>query len=216
MVKAGHRPIGFLEPDGVAVDDRSGCPCGSYSVDERKHESGHLRWSLGVRVPTAVVWPHGLPIAVITEDAPAAWQNLAHEAAVVAQRHGGYDFASFPRYRKRHRWEPRERETRAYLYHVDGRVVGFLSSMDDPVIGHWDLATDKTANSEQHPVVPSVGVLFVAQRWRRHGIATALVRAVAADRSVLVEELPWFTPLTKDGRALARTLNAAAGKVLLA
>jgi GNAT superfamily N-acetyltransferase len=219
-----HQVLGFCsDADRARRPDRlEACPCGYGWLDrDRSHGPQHLAWSLGVPVPEPLDWPQELPIAVVSQAAPAAWQNLAHRCAVVAARAQGHDASSFPRYhRPRGGWLPREQvPVRAYLYRIDRSVVGCLTSMPDPVVGWIDAATDTITQlpaTAPHPVRPSIGVIFVAQRWRRRGVATALVHALAEDHGIAVEDLPWYTPLSAEGRATARAICAASGRAWLA
>jgi len=214
--------------DAAALPD---CACGWGRYDpEGKHDGQahrrkHLAWSAGLPVPKALLGEWSGRIAVVADDAPMPWQRLAYECARIARADGGYDGAAFP-YPARTRTRSgrfAEPATLALLMRTDStrepaHVVGMLFTSDDPVAGWLDIATDEHQSFPAGPgrsIRPTVAVTFTAVGYRRQGIASALVRALADYRGVSVTELSWLTPLSEPGKALAAKLNQASDRIWL-
>lgn len=56
-------------------------------------------------------------------------------------------------------------------------------------------------------VRPEVGLIFVAKEWRRTGVATAFVQALASDAGMTTADITWEQPFTEAGEALARAVS---------
>lgn len=201
------RSVEFVSHNGAPnIPDRNTCECGATintTLETRHHDRQHMDWHMGVRVPRTVNWSHE-PIAVVSPRSPHHWQQVAHQCALVAKRAGRYDFPPFPRPTKHA--IPQEPTPFAFLYHIDGRVVGYLAATHRG--GHWlHHEENETVASTDPTIRPSVDLVFVANRWRRAGIARALVTALAAHSKTSPTELAWALPFTAQGRALADSLG---------
>lgn len=183
------------------------CPCGyrapwsDYSTEG--HDRHHMRWSTGVPVSANLGWRFR-DIAIVTTSSSKVWRQVAHSCAQVARVHGGYDFSSFTV-----GVGPTESpiNERAYLYRAHGKIVGYLKASEENRNGHWDYVGDERIPLSDGTTRPSVNLIFVADVWRRHGIATSLVRALAGDSGVEVDEVSWSMPISDRGKALIRSLS---------
>lgn len=196
-------PVVFVESHARSrKNDR--CPCGSaraLETDDSRHVQRHMRWATGVPVPRTLTW-HGENIAVVTATSPVRWRELAHKCALLPKRENGYDFASF----SVGDGTPSEDNLRAYLYRLEGRVVGFVSAIDTDVAQWRSFEPPKVRpQPTDGRLRPVVNVIFTAHVWRRQGIAKELVEAIAADAELPVSEIAWNTPLSTAGSALARS-----------
>jgi hypothetical protein len=186
------------------------CPCGNSTADQRAHAARHMRWAEGHPIPAPLedVWPLGT-VAVVTTASPARWRWLAYELAEVARRAGGYDAASFPvpsRLRG-----PDAENTRALLYRHGAVVAGYLVLVDAQTAGRYGFNTGRSAAAGADQARPTVGLVFVAYHQRRGGIGRALVQAAAAQAHAAPSGLAWWSPLTDDGAALARSVVGGEG-----
>jgi len=190
--------VRFLPADNL---DRP-CPCG-WGGDDKRHDRQHVRWSAGIPIPSRLIFVR--PIAVIDVMAPMAWRKLAYECARIAQRDGRYDFSSFPSPSEEP--EPSNVNLRAVLLATWSRVIGYLSVVDSIRNASWDFNPSSTLSYGDDTLRPQVNLIFVAKEWRRRGVATALVRAMAADAKTEVAEISWSQPFSTAGQALAKSLS---------
>lgn len=198
-------PVVFVESQARSrKHDR--CPCGSakaLDTDDSRHAERHIRWATGVPVPRTLNWDRE-NIAVVTPTSPVRWRELAYKCALLPKRENGYDFASFAV----GDGTPSEDNLRAYLYRLEGRVVGFVSVFDTDV-AQWRAFEPSKVRSQPTDgrLRPVVNVIFTAHIWRRQGIAKELVEAIAADAELPVSEIAWNTPLSTAGSALAKSTS---------
>jgi hypothetical protein len=150
-------------------------------------------------------------VAVVRLTSPIAWRRVAYNLARLAQRAEGYDFPSFPPPAGRARDD--QEHTRAFLYCEGPTAVGYLVAADQPTGARWDFTQEEVPPGPDHQVRPTVGLAFTCFHWRRQGIASALVRAVAQHANVPTSGLAWDTPFTEEGEALARTFAGDDGRV---
>ena len=164
-----------------------------------------MHWSTGVPIPRTLEWLGG-DIAVVTATSPLRWRKPATRCALPPKRENGYDFASFVV----GDGESSATNARAYLYRSADPVIGFAAIHDD------DHAHRCTHDAEPKGVVaqaphsqhrPTVDVIFTADIWRRHGIARALVDAVAADSDVTAADVTWLPPFSDAGLVLAKSID---------
>jgi GNAT superfamily N-acetyltransferase len=87
------------------------------------------------------------------------------------------------------------------------RVIGYLSASDVSHNASWDYRPDTRVTYVDDVVRPQVGLISVAKEWRRTGVATALVRALASDAGMTTDDITWEQPFTEAGKALARTVS---------
>ncbi len=193
-------PVRFV--DAARVGAPGDCPCGGSSSDN--HDRLHMLWREGVPIPKTAFFRR--EVAVVETTTPRQWRKLAYECARVAKRDGGYDFSSFDSPAAEP--EPSPDRLRAYLFRAGGRAVGFLSVMDSHRNAWLDFAAGKTSDAVES-VRPRVNLIFVAERWRRQGVATSLVTAMAEDSGVPLDAVSWGMPFTREGRKLAGSLHPA-------
>jgi hypothetical protein len=190
--------IRYLPGDDLERD----CPCG-WQGHGHLHDGQHARWSLGIPIPPGMSFDH--PIAVVDTMAPKRWRTLAYECGRLARADGGYDMVSFPH--PSGDPEPSEDNLRAYLFATRSHVIGYLSADDVGNNAAWDF-DPRTSSSNPDPAIrPRVGLIFVADEWRRRGVATSLVRAMAADAGIGVTDIAWQWPFSDAGQTLAQSLS---------
>jgi hypothetical protein len=195
--------VRHLDSARIAGDS---CPCGWHN-ESSQHERQHVAWSVGILIPARTEFV--TPIAVVDTMAPKAWRSLAYACARIAQRDGRYDFASFESPQEVPR--PHEKDLRVYLLATKIRVIGYLSVTTSTLNASWDFQPGTSLIANDSEPRAQIGLIFVAKEWRRHAVAATLVRALAADTGVGVQDLAWALPFTAAGEALARSLSP--GKV---
>jgi GNAT superfamily N-acetyltransferase len=187
------------------------CPCGwglweeGYAPNRQRHAAWHLDWATGVRVPDRVILspPTGRPWgdvrAIRGDDRGQANRRLAYRMARLFQREGGYDFPAVSDARVA------DRPQTVYVRETGERLIAaaFVFAAE-----RWSLWSGGDDYGHPEPGnAPEIGAIWVAFHYRRQGVASDLVREVAAAEGVAVADLCWFGPLTDEGKALAFSLS---------
>ncbi|WP_158933530.1 GNAT family N-acetyltransferase [Streptomyces sp. NRRL S-1868] len=199
----GATPVQFR---AVEAPNGNDCPCGMKLhepwEDDRTHTDHHTAWALGFRVPKNLMWLEDL--AVVTSQSPIAWRKLAHQIARIPQRENRYDFNSWAHLGES---EATPDNVRAYLLKANERVIGFLNAHDTEQHRGWDLADKSQYGDEDDTLRPRIGLVWVADVYRRQGVGAMLVRALADDFGCQVRDVSWSTPISDAGLRLARRLS---------
>jgi GNAT superfamily N-acetyltransferase len=191
------------------VSPAGSCECGwlSGSWNIRPHNRWwHPRFADGLPLPKAVQ-AQG-PYLVVPANGASPEGKVAYTMARIAQRAGGYDFASFPRHGRGGSDWVQYRLT-AYLRVVASVVVAYCSVL---YVSEWarfqDMGDKWTVveryTGERQPVV---NLIFVCKNWRRRGVATELVGRVAADSGLAAKDVVWGLPFSDDGMKLMQAIT---------
>lgn len=199
----GATPVDFFSS---AAGPSRDCSCGSRHRsghgDFKSHETQHLRWSLGVRIPGTVAWGVG-DIALVTTTSSVRWRRLTREVARAPQRENGYDQPS---------WDVGERpehspiHRRAYLMRFDAYVIGYLVAADRPNHFRWDFGVGRVDPTPDLRIRPSLDLIWIAASHRRQGLGKLLVERFAADARCDVADISWSWPLSEHGKGLVRNV----------
>ena len=199
----GAAPVQFCNVETPIDDD---CPCGMSlqepTDDGKAHTAHHAAWAFGAQVPKNLEWSADL--AVVTTQSPIAWRRLAYKVARMPQKENHYDFRSWS-----HLGEPEltPDNMRAYLLKANGCVIGYLSAHDTNQHLRWDLIDGSRYGDEDDALRPRINLIWVADVYRRQGIGTTLVQALADDFGCQVADVSWSSPISYAGRHLARRLS---------
>ena len=196
------------------------CSCGttlseSPSVGEKvRHARRHKQWAQGIPLPPRL--PDPGDVLIVPGNARVSLRMLAYRMARVSQRAGGHLFVSF-QYPTRRAADWEQWGVKAYLAVRERTMVGYLVSRLKWSWTDFDLATPEVLfdTSPHLERKAAVDMVFVCANFRRQGIATSLVRAMAADHGVTPRELVWQTPFNPEGLALVRSFSPD-GKILVA
>ncbi|WP_369271124.1 GNAT family N-acetyltransferase [Streptomyces sp. R11] len=199
----GATPVQFRT---VELASREKCPCGM-SLREtwgngKGHTTHHAAWAFGVTVPKNLEWWGDL--AVVTSQSPIVWRRLAYQVGRIPQKENGYDFNSWS-----HLGEPESTpdNVRAYLLKANGYVIGYLNAHDTSQHRRWDLIDGSRYGNEDDTLRPRIGLVWVADVYRRQGIGAKLVQNLADDFGCQVADVSWSTPISDAGQRLARRLS---------
>ncbi|MEJ8643725.1 GNAT family N-acetyltransferase [Streptomyces sp. MS1.HAVA.3] len=199
----GATPVQFRTLK-TPTDDK--CPCGmrlrDFQDDGKAHSTHHTAWTFGTPAPKNLDWWGDL--AVVTTQSPIAWRRLAHQVARMPQKENHYDFASWS-----HLSEPEETpdNVRAYLLRSNGCVIGYLNAHDTDRHRRWDLIDESEYGEEDDILRPCIGLIWVADAYRRQGVGATLVQALADDFGCQVADVSWSNPISGAGRRLARRIS---------
>lgn len=196
------------------------CPCGWGNEDydrrrETRHAAKHLQWDRGLQIPDRLAGYACISkpnIVTVRWDAEIPLRKLAYDMARLAQRSGHYDFPSFTYPVRRVSHETAESQETAYLYWTSGgnRSVGYVVVDKVSAWGEWKVGSESRIPIHQHDYQRSrMGLIWVANGWRRQGIASAMVRKVAETHETDVAELVWQAPFTDVGLKFAQALVMA-------
>ena len=194
------------------------CTCGSLlpdapsSVEKGRHTRRHKQWEVGIPLPPRMPDPGGL--LMVRGDASIRLRMLAYRMARLVQRAMGHMYVSF-QYAERRTPDWAQWRTVAYIAVRERVMVGYLVSRMTVAWGEADLAEpDAVVNTTGHVEhKPLVDLVFVCPGFRRQGIASALVQAMAEDRGASPGELLWRPPFGVEGLGLVKRFNQ--GKVLV-
>ncbi|MGW5099196.1 GNAT family N-acetyltransferase [Streptomyces sp. NPDC004100] len=199
----GAEPVRFDNVDMETADD---CPCGMSLNDQwdvgKVHSAHHAAWTFGIRVPKNLMWPGNL--AVVKPNSPISWRKLAAKAGRMPMKENHYDFNS---------WgyvdEPEEasENDRAFLLQANDHVIGYLVGTDVSEHIQWDLIDGSRYGVKDDTLRPRIGLIWIAGSYRRQGLGSKLVQALADDFGCQVEDVSWSTPISDAGRHLARQLS---------
>ncbi|MFD7450985.1 GNAT family N-acetyltransferase [Kitasatospora sp. NPDC059827] len=199
----GAVPVQFRR---VETPTSVACRCGMSLQDAwdrgKEHSIHHAAWALGIQVPKNLEWRTNL--AVVTTESPIAWRKLAYQVARVPQRENHYDFNSWSYLEEP---EPTPDNVRAYLLEANGYVIGYLTADDTSQHVRWDLIAKSKHGGRDDTLRPRVGLIWVADVYRRQGIGATLVQALADDFGCPIADVSWQSPLSESGRHLARRVS---------
>ncbi|MFD4864604.1 GNAT family N-acetyltransferase [Streptomyces sp. NPDC058412] len=199
----GAEPVQFRAAETPAIEK---CPCGmrlgEAEYGGQTHALDHAAWAFGARVPKNLEWRADL--AVVTTQSAVAWRKLAYQVARLPQRENHYDFPSWS-----HLGEPKVTpdNVRAYLLQTNGSVIGYLNAYDTDKHRHWDLADGSPYGDEDETLRPVIGLVWVADAYRRQGVGATIVQALADDFGCQVADVSWSSPISDAGRRLARRIS---------
>jgi hypothetical protein len=202
------------------VDHYDRCPCGWVHLvkNRTEHAARHLDWHEGILLrpsikPRPLIYPGRGGFMFVSAEASMGWQQLAYDMARMAKREGGWDGVSFP-YPSTQRRFSDDDDVQAALYLRDGSsgiyAIGFVSLYNASYISRWHPITKVQEKMEGMRRI-RLGPIWVANGWRRHGVASALIESVAAGVGVDPSELAWSIPFTDAGLALATTFSDPEG-----
>lgn len=195
--------LGTLLADGRY----DGCPCGTGaryfgegSGARTRHANWHLAWDRGAPIPAAVFWFDSL--AIVTGESNVAERKIGYQLGRLFQKENHYDFPMAPDPRS---WPGNLSEVLIAVYH--GHAIGGLFTYPTLRYGVWD-GTDGTVefNVRLTEPQPMISGIWVARGYRRRGVGTALVGALAEYAAIPPHDLIWGVPFSDDGKALALTV----------
>jgi len=189
------------------------CACGlSYvrelASDEELHGRVHAEFHSGAELHLPVALAsigsvHGYPIVVADMRTPLATRRALARIALVAQR-------SMPDFPIGYDGSLTDDDDRLFVVLANDRMIAMaITSLDD---SYWVLQWRENlrlelVGTEQLPDQrQKVSRVWVANQFRRRGIARGLIDSVATLFRRRAHELGWELPLTTDGRRLLRTL----------
>lgn len=190
----------------LAERDRMyGCPCGTgarYFGEgvraQTRHARWHLQWDRGVSVPLTVGWFDSL--AVVTSESTKPERSIAYDLGRLFQREQHYDFPMLP---GPDTWKRGELHQALIAVH-NQRAIGLLVVYPQTRWGEWDGSDGRVSLAvDSLEPLPGIAGIWVARGYRRMGVGTALVDALAQHADVPRSELLWSMPLSEDGQALA-------------
>lgn len=182
------------------------CACGMNLTapgdGENEHATHHAAWSIGIRPPKNLAWRGDM--AVVTTESPIAWRKLAYQLGRMPRRENSYDFNSWS-----HLGEPVKTldNVRAYLLKANGYVIGYLNAHDVDEHRRWDLLDGSKYSDSDDTLRPQIGLIWVADCYRKKGVGAILVQALADDFGCQAAEVSWSTPVSDAGRRLARRVS---------
>lgn len=215
MTTFGDRPDSLGLRERFARDDLwHGCPCGTgerYFGEgtgaRTRHAHWHLEWDRGALVPSSVFWFDSL--AIVTGESSMAERKLAYKLGRLFQREQHYDFPMVPDPRS---WPGELHQVLLAVHNC--RAIGVLISYTTQSWGLWDgkPGTVEFTSSSTVPV-PEISGIWVARSYRRRGVGTALVDALAAYADLAPALLVWGLPFSDNGKALALSIGGDAVRV---
>jgi GNAT superfamily N-acetyltransferase len=187
---------------------RSGCPCGweGYAMTGRSgvdaaHARKHLQWARGVPLPARIAfWDDSL--LVVHQDSQAVFVTFAYDVGRFFQREGGYDFA--PLRRRVTDW-CYDGEPVAYLAIWQGRAIGLAVLDTRPRWGYCVTDGEGRIQLDVETPLRSVGAVWVAHDYRRHGVGRRLIQAAAEAEGLTPQTLGWALPFSEAGARLAES-----------
>lgn len=191
------------------------CPCGQggyYGMcggSEAKHAHAHLNWATGIRLNERqdVLFvcrnDRSNTMLVVDSGSDQPLRKLAYDVARLFQREQGYDFPMVPH--PSSFWT--EDNGTAYLAIFRRRAIALLVVQSVPRWGYYDNVNEngRIPFDQIHPA-RSIAGIFTCGNYRRRGVAAALIRRATEREAVPLEQVPWCTPLSDAGAALATHL----------
>ncbi len=172
----------------------SNCECSSlpFILDKRQHAARHREWKRGFTVSKNVAPEEASGERVLLvngSESPKPLRRVAYRMARIARRAAGWDFPTFP-YPDAPRCFVKDASDVLAAVKLDGRyAVGYAVSLKE------DLEV----------VVTEV---FVCSEYRRRGVATELVHALARHYERPITGIAYGGPFTSAGWALAKALSS--------
>jgi len=165
-----------------------------------KHKRWHRLYAEGVPIRAALLSHLQSGTRVVRVDSSdhrkSGLPAVAYKLAGVAGKSSGYGLT----------YSPGDVSTTPYLYVMDHRAVGYLSTKEIETYLHLD---SRTVHEGRRPCAYHI---FVCEAYRRYGVATSLIERYASDMGVAPPEIAFGVPLSTTGHGLARSV---AGEGLL-
>lgn len=189
------------------------CECGLSYVpdvpeDQEAHARLHKEYAQGPLVPESAARLDGIDLAgykLIVVDASVP-TRLRHDLAYVAM----VAHRSMPQYPAGYDGTINDGDQRLFLMLDGRRAIGLAITAREQYF--WKLSWSesgpaKLVESEQHQMSrQTVGRVWMANQYRRRGLATQLLHWIARYLGMQVDQLGWELPLTDTGRALLQTV----------
>ncbi|MGP3977285.1 hypothetical protein ACTWQF_25405 [Streptomyces sp. 8N114] len=87
--------------------------------------------------------------------------------------------------------------------------MGYLTAHDTDQHRLWDLNDGSQYGNQDDTLRPRIGLVWVADVYRRQGVGATLVHTLADDFGCQIADVSWSTPLSDAGRRFARQLSPA-------
>lgn len=192
------------------------CECGLNYVsgndeDEKQHAAWHDEYLRGAMLPclldlAPICSVAEYPLVMVDAAVPRSIRFRLSEAAYVAQR-------STPNFPAGYDGTISEADEKLFIARDSARAIAIvLTAMDEYF---WRLTwTDEGTiqimdGSPHRGPRQKIGRVWVAKGYRRHGIASLMVKAVAKTLGYQISDMGWELPLTSDGAALLRTTGSS-------
>jgi len=143
-------------------------------------------------------------ILLVTNSSPEGQRKLAHDASTCANREMHYDGGIYRYYDP-----PDEREIQMFLYVRASRVAGMCLVEKRTTVWRCTWNGDETPVCVEQPLKAwmwSVGFVWVRKLCRNNGIASTLFSEAKRVLNCGDDDIGWYTPFSKDGKALVRHL----------
>jgi hypothetical protein len=171
------------------------CECTRFPfmLNKRQHALRHREWRRGFMVsknvaPEVVAGTQAV-LLVNGAESPKPLRRVAFRLARVAQRQAGWDFPTFP-----------HPNTPTYFAEKAAAVLAAIKLDGRYAIGY--------AVSVEEGTLTVVTEVWVCVDYRRRGIATELVHAIARGRRKPLTQIAYGGPFTRAGWALAKAVSA--------
>ncbi|WP_128507736.1 GNAT family N-acetyltransferase [Streptomyces inhibens] len=140
----------------------------------------------------------------MTTQSPIAWRKLVYQVARMPQKENHYDFRSWFHLGE---LEVTADNVRAYLLKANGCVIGYLAAPDISQHRRWDLVDGSWYGDQDDTLRPRIILVWVADAYRRQGVGSTLVQALADGFGCQVADVSWSAPISDAGRRLACRLS---------
>jgi ribosomal protein S18 acetylase RimI-like enzyme len=170
------------------------CSRSPFILTKCQHAQRHREWQRGFKVsknvaPEVVAGTQAVLLVNGTES-PKPLRRVAFRLARVAQRQAGWDFPTFP-----------HPDTPAYFAEKAASILAAIKLDGRYAVGY--------VVSVEEGTLTVVTEVYVCAAYRRRGIATELVHAIARVREKPVTQIAYGGPFTRAGWALAKALSAS-------
>ena len=191
------------------------CPiCGmmyvpEYLEDVRAHRIFHDEVVNGVYArkikSDKICWEKGdFRITVVNYFSPIAQKRRAEEAGILAHRDTPFDFAPY------HSKEDLDRRNvHIFLLSRKIRIIGFLILEKRDYIQKFTWKEYENAGGKKlskGEAIWSIGLVWIHRKYRKMGLGSQFVQAVASYFNIEAQSIGWHTPFTGDGKKLAKSL----------
>ena len=191
------------------------CPiCGmmyvpEYSEDVRAHRIYHDKVVNGVYArkikSDKIFWEKGdYRITVVNYFSSTAQKRRAEEAGLLAHRDTPFDFAPY------HSKEDLDkRNVHLFLLSRKIRIIGLLILEKRTHVQKFTWQEYENAGGKKllkGEAIWSIGLVWIHRKYRKMGLGSQFVQAVASYFNIEAQSIGWHTPFTDDGKKLAKSL----------